>query len=43
MKHVVKFIEIPFKGRGRMAIMADKHFIRKEDLVKFEIHPVGSL
>lgn len=42
MKGVVKFLEISFQGRCRMAIMADKSFIRRENLVKLEIHSVSS-
>lgn len=42
MKSIVKFLEVSSKGRCRMAIMADKPFIRRENLVKLEIHSVSS-
>lgn len=41
MKSIVEFLEASFKGRCRIAVMADEPFLRRENLVSIEIHLVG--
>lgn len=41
MKSIVKFLEASFKVRYRITIMEDESFVRKDNLTKLEIQPVG--
>lgn len=41
MKSIIQFLEASFRARCRIAIMADEHFVRRNNLLNLEIHLLG--